>query len=238
MRGAQSAPWVLKVPERQVIDISVTVSSDTPVWPGDTPFSCLWTWDMGTGSSVNVSSVTSSPHAGTHADTPLHVTRGAAGSEWLSLESFRGPALVLDVSDATGEIEVSDIDSRVREALAGSTRNAVADTPAMRLLLKTGHTIAAGIFPESWPSLSVACAEELARRRVILVGLDCPSADERENKTLDVHHALLDNGVCVLENLDLRSVDPGEYYLDALPMKVAGLDAAPVRAVLTRRYAR
>jgi len=62
--------------------------------------------------------------------------------------------------------------------------------------------------------------------------MDCPSADDRESKTLDVHHELLDRGVCVLENLDLREAEPGEYVLDALPMKVAGLDAAPVRAVL------
>ena len=88
------------------------------------------------------------------------------------------------------------------------------------------------MFPESWPSLSVDCARNLATRGVVLVGMDCPSADDRESKTLDVHHELLDCGVCVLENLDLREAEPGECVLDALPMKVAGLDAAPVRAVL------
>lgn len=177
---------------------------------------------MDDGSSVNVSSVTASPHAGTHADTPLHVTQGAAGSESLSLEAFRGPAIVLDVSDIDDEIELQDIDSRTR----GMT--------VTRLLFKTGRSIADGVFPESWPRLSVACARELARRRVVLVGMDCPSVDDRESKALEVHHALLDHKVCVLENLDLRDVDAGEYVLDALPMKVAGLDAAPVRAVLHR----
>jgi arylformamidase len=63
--------------------------------------------------------------------------------------------------------------------------------------------------------------------------MDCPSADDLQSKTLDVHHELLDHGACVLENLDLREVEAGEYVLDALPMKVAGLDAAPVRALLT-----
>jgi arylformamidase len=206
--------------EHRVIDISVMLSPATPVWSGDTPFSCLWTWNMNEGSSVNVSSVTSSPHAGTHADTPLHVTVGGAGSESLSLAAFRGPAVVVDLTGIGDVIEISDIDSRIS---AANTE---------RLLLKTGRGIAGGIFPDAWPRLSVECATVLVQRGVVLVGTDCPSADDRESKTLDVHHALLDHGVCVLENLDLRGVEAGEYVLDALPMKVAGLDAAPVRAVL------
>jgi arylformamidase len=206
--------------DRRVIDISVMLSPDTPVWPGDTPFSCLWTWNMDEGSSVNVSAITSSPHAGTHADTALHVTSGAAGSESLKLDAFYGSAMVVDVRDIHDEISLDDIDRRTDGATV------------TRLLLKTGRSIAAGVFPESWPRLSVDCAEELVRRGVVLVGTDCPSADDRDSKTLEVHHALLDHGVCVLENLDLRSVGPGEYVLDALPMKIAGLDAAPVRAVL------
>jgi arylformamidase len=208
------------MPEPRVIDISVMLSPDTPVWPGDTPFSCLWSWSMTEGSSVNVSAITMSPHAGTHADTPLHVTNGGAGSEALSLDAFRGPAVVVDVTDLDREIDITEIDQRAQGAVL------------TRLLLKTGRSIADDTFPDSWPRLSVACAQELVRRGVVLFGMDCPSADDRDSKTLEVHHALLDHGVCVLENLDLRRADAGEYVLDALPMKVAGLDAAPVRAVL------
>lgn len=212
---------VRKARDARVIDISILLSPDTPVWPGDTPFSCLWTWNMSEGSSVNVSAITSSPHAGTHADTPLHVTNGGAASESLSLDVCRGPATVVDVSDIEGSIEIDQIDRVVGHATI------------TRLLLRTGRSIAGGQFPESWPRLSVECARELVRRGIVLVGMDCPSADDRDSKTLDVHHALLDHGVCVLENLDLREAEPGNYDLNALPMKIAGLDAAPVRAVLT-----
>ena len=207
--------------DMRVIDISVMLSAETPVWPGDTAFSCLWTWSMTEGSSVNVSSMTASPHAGTHADTPLHVTHGAAGSESLGIEAFRGPAVVVDVSDIDDLIQFSDIEHRT------------AGAPATRLLFRTGRSVASGTFPSHWPSLSVACAYELVKRGIVLTGFDCPSADDIDSKVLHVHHELLDHGVAVLENLDLRNVSAGEYFLDALPMKIAGLDAAPVRAILT-----
>ena len=70
-------------------------------------------------------------------------------------------------------------------------------------------------------------------RGLKLLGVDAPSVDDRDSKTLDVHHEILDHGGCVLENLDLRDVAPGSYILKALPLRIAGLDAAPVRALLT-----
>ena len=203
------------------IDVSVLVTPSLPVWPGDTAFSCLWNWKMSAGSSVNVSTVTMSPHAGTHADTPLHVTENGAGSESLGLDAFNGPATVIDVTGSSGDLELDDI---VRLTHG---------RPFSRLILKTGRTVADGVFPDSWARLSASCASELVQRGLVLLGVDAPSIDERESKTLDVHHAILDRGGSVLENLDLRSVRPGDYLLEALPIKIAGLDAAPVRALLT-----
>jgi len=83
--------------------------------------------------------------------------------------------------------------------------------------------------------LQTTVAAELARRGVRLVGVDAPSVDERESRALDVHHALFDGGAFVLENLDLRAIEPGRYELIALPQRLAGLDAAPVRALLRPR---
>lgn len=203
-------------------DISVLVRSGTPEWPGDAPFTCGWTSRLSDGASVNLSHTAGSPHVGTHADAPLHVRDGAPASEALPLEIFLGEAIVLDVSDApTGPLELMPDDPR----LAGCTR----------LLLRTGRTIANGRFPADWPVLSVTAARALARRGLRLVGVDAPSVDERECRTLDVHHALFDAGAFVLENLDLRAVKPGRYDLIALPLRLAGLDAAPVRALLRPR---
>jgi arylformamidase len=199
-------------------DISVLTGAWTPEWPGDTPFSCGWTARIADGSSVNLTAITSSPHVGTHADAPLHVADGGAGAESLPLDAFIGRALVVDVSGPP-----RDLGTEWAERLPNGTA---------RLLLRTGASIASGTFPADWPALSAEAAEVLVRRGLRLLGVDAPSVDRRESKTLAVHHALFGGGAQVLENLDLREISDGEYELSAAPVKWAGVDAAPVRAVL------
>lgn len=200
-------------------DISVLVRAGTPEWPGDVAFSCGWTSRLADGASVNLSHMAGSPHVGTHADAPLHVRDGAPASEDLPPDAFLGDALVLDVSDAAdGPLSLAADDVRLAQCT--------------RLLLRTGRTIAGGRFPDGWPVLAPSTAAALTRRGLRLLGVDAPSVDERESTTLDVHHALFDGGAFVLENLDLRGVAPGQYELVALPQRLGGLDAAPVRALL------
>lgn len=201
-------------------DISTTLAGGTPEWPGDTPYTCGWTATLSQGSSVNVSSYTTSPHVGTHADAPLHVRDGWQGSHELPLEAFYGRATVVDVGTAEHEIEIDTIDA------------AVGHSTAERILLKTGSTIASGTFPESWPTLSEACARELLGRGLRLIGVDAPSVDERHSKSLPVHKMIFAGNACILENLDLRRIPPGPYELIAFPLKIMSLDAAPVRAIL------
>jgi len=203
-------------------DISITLREDTPEWPGDTPFSCTWAWQISAGASVNVSALSGSPHVGTHADAPLHVTDGAAAVDTLPLDAFMGPCTVVDARSRAGAIAATDA------LLAGPIAGG-------RLLLKTGCSIADGPFPAGWPALSADAVRALLARGLKLLGVDCPSVDARESTTLEVHHALFDGGACVLENLDLRAVAPDDYELVAPPIKIGGADAAPVRAVLRAR---
>jgi arylformamidase len=200
-----------------LIDISVVVNASTPEWPGDTPFSCRWTWDMARGDSVNVSCIATSPHVGTHADAPFHVDPSWPASDALALDAFAGPATVVDVATLDGAIAVSSLGARI----AGG-----------RLLLRTGRSIASGSFPASWPWLRDDTVRELLADGLRLLGVDAPSVDGKDSKTLDVHRALFAGHAVVLENLDLRRVPPGDYELTAFPLRIAGLDAAPVRAVL------
>jgi arylformamidase len=200
-------------------DISIVVQPGTPQWPGDTAFTCRWTSRMSAGGSVNLTAFEMSPHVGTHADAPLHVSDGRPGSEHLSPSSFMGPAIVVGAERANGPIDVDSFSARLPRRVE-------------RLLLRTGRTIASGSFPDVWPALTPACVRWLASRGLRLLGVDAPSVDDRESKTLETHHALFDAGVSILENLDLREVSDGPYELIALPLRVGGLDAAPVRAVL------
>lgn len=200
-------------------DISILVLPGTPEWPSDTPYSCGWTWEMAKGASVNVSAITTSPHVGTHADAPLHVRDGWPASESLPVDAFVGPAWVLDVEAEEGAIDLASVEARVPEG-------------TQRLLLRTGRSIAAGAFPAAWPALTAEAAAALAAHGLRLLGVDCPSVDARESTTLEVHRALFSGGAWVLENLDLHGVAEGRHDLLALPLRLGGLDAAPVRAVL------
>jgi arylformamidase len=199
-------------------DISVLTGAWTPEWPGDTPFSCGWSARIAGGSSVNLSAITASPHVGTHADAPLHVKDGGASAESLPVEAFIGPALVIDIGG-----EPRDLGDELAARVPDGT---------VRLLLRTGLTVGTGRFPADWPALASSTASLLARRGLRLLGVDAPSVDRRESKTLAVHHALFEGGAQVLENLDLRGVAPGEYELLAAPVRWSGVDAAPVRALL------
>lgn len=201
-------------------DVSISVSPGTPAWPGDTPWSCGWTATISNGSSVNLSSIASSPHVGTHADAPLHVRDGWPGSHELPLEAFYGPAIVIDVSNLEGEIEFGQIVPRL------------ARYRPERLILKTGSSIAGGAFPAAWPSISESCARELLGMGMKLLGVDAPSVDSRESKSLAVHKMLFQQNAFILENLDLRRAPVGAYQLIAFPVKMMSVDAAPVRAIL------
>lgn len=203
-------------------DISILLRRGTPEWPGDTPYDCRWTCRIDDGASVNLSSTEGSPHVGTHADAPLHVRDGWPASDTLPLHPFVGPCHVADARAHAGTLELAQL------ALPSGER-------VERLLLQTGRTIADGHFPTDWPVLSPTCVDALLRNGLTLLAVDCPSVDARESKSLDIHQRLFAGGAFVLENLDLRTIPVGRHELFALPLRIEGLDAAPVRATLRLR---
>ena len=152
-------------------DISIALAPATAPWPGDTPFSCGWTWEISAGASVNVSAFTTSPHVGTHADAPLHVSANAMAADAMPLAAFAGPARVLTVDGAKAELGASDF------AALGGAR-------VERLLLRTGRSIADGAFPAAWPACSLDAVRSLLDRGLRLLGVDAPSVDERESNSL------------------------------------------------------
>ena len=187
-------------------------------WPGDTRFDQRLTWRMDAGASVNVGAVTMGTHNGTHADAPYHFLPDGARIDALDPAIYLGPAVLLDVSRAGWTIG----------------RETLADLPAgvSRLLLRTGAWPDSTRFPERIPTLAPDVPAWLGEQGVRLLGLDVPSVDAIESQDLPIHHALAAAGVHILESLDLAGVPPGPYELIALPLRIVGGDAAPVRAVL------
>jgi arylformamidase len=201
-----------------IYDITRPVSEDLACWPGDTPFSFRLTARIEDRESVNVGEVRMSVHTGTHLDAPFHFDSRAVTVDALSLEALVGPAVVVDVTgqDPIGPAALSGLD------LGG----------APRLLLKTGGWPDPSRFPDRVPVLAPKMPEWLRERGVCLVGLDVPSVDALDSKTLPIHHALNAAGIRILEGLRLEGVVPGRYELIALPLRLTGADGAPVRAIL------
>lgn len=204
--------------ERRLWDISPPLRPGMAAWPGDTPYSEESTWRIGDGCPVNVSRVTISTHAGAHADAPLHYDAAGAAVGDLDLGRYLGPCRVVDVVGAGSAVRP--------EHLAA----ALADAPE-RVLLRT-----CSVAPAAWDPDFVAVHPDtidlLAGRGVRLIGVDTPSLDPPRSKTMDAHQRIRVHGMAILEGLVLDGVAPGDYELIALPLKLAALDAAPVRAVL------
>lgn len=192
-----------------------------PVWPGDTHFAQEETWSIGPGCPVRVSKVTLSTHCGAHADAPAHYDAAGVAVAGLDLGRYLGPARLIDVVEAGPLIGPE----HVRPALT-------ADCPP-RLLLRTYARA-----PTGWDDEFTAVAPEtialLARHGVLLVGIDTPSLDPMTSKSMDAHHAVRRHGLSILEGLVFDAAVAGDWELIALPLKLADLDAAPVRAVLRR----
>ena len=206
-------------PSPRLWDISQVLRPALPVWPGDTAFSHRPRWVIGEGSPVNVAAFETTTHAGTHADAPLHYSPAGADAASVDLAPYVGPCRVVDARGAGAVVTRSFLEARLAE-------------PPPRVLLRTFEA-----FPrDAWTSDFTAVAAEaiawLAGRGVVLIGVDAPSLDPETSKTMDAHRAVLAHDMRILEGLVLDEIPPGDYELIALPLKLAGLDSSPVRAVL------
>lgn len=201
-------------------DITRTVSAKTAVFPGDTPYSVKPNWRMSDGAPVNLVTITTTPHVGTHADAYYHYTPNGAYPAQMPLEPYIGRARVITVGRRLGEITEQDFPPGSLDGVE-------------RLLI---HTWVSDVPDEQWtedfPYPSVSLIEALARRGVVLVGLDVSSLDSMDSAELPGHHAVERLGMVNLENLMLRGVPDGDYELVALPLKLDKACGSPVRAVL------
>ena len=205
----------------KLIDVTVPLDSNLPVYPGNTPFTLEPIKRIAKGDSSNVSTLHLSAHAGTHVDAPSHFFDGAAGADALPLELLIGRARVLEVTshDGIGPNELSGVASE-----------------DIRVLIKTPNSRLwrSARFHADYVGVTEEGARFLVGRGVKVLGVDYLSVEEFKKPGAPAHHVLLGGGTIVIEGLDLSEVEPGTYEMFCLPLRVVGSDGAPARVVLRR----
>jgi arylformamidase len=213
----------------KIWDISRRLTNHLAGWPGDEPFHYRLTKEIAKGATVNLGAVTMSVHNGTHADARCHFDPNGGSIDKAPLEIYLGRATVVDLAQSFSQskekhlITTEDLKPHAEDIAATS-----------RLLVKTGRWSDSTVFPNQIPVIAADVPAWLQKNGVKLLGLDLPSMDEIDSKSLQNHHALAHAGIAIVESLDLGDIAPGIYDFAALPLKIADGDGAPMRAVLWR----
>lgn len=202
------------------IDVTVPLNANLVRWPGDPPLELERLSDLARGDDSTFSRIHMGLHTGTHVDAPLHFVRGGATILEMPLEVMVGPAKVI-------EFTVDVISAAAIEASGIGTGDRVLFKTRNSTLWKQPRD-----FREDFVHLSTEAAEELAGREVKLVGIDYLSVSGYRKNEVEVHRALLEAGVWILESLDLSQVAAGPYELLCLPLKIEDAEGAPARVLL------
>ncbi|MDY0396143.1 arylformamidase [Virgibacillus halophilus] len=202
------------------MDISLPLTNHVRTWPGDEPFVFQLSATKEETGSANIGCLKTSVHTGTHIDAPFHFEEQGRKVHELDVNVYVGKARVIDATgyEMVGREELEKFD------LEG----------AHRILLKTMEHNQPSVFPAKYTVLREDIGAYLKEKGIVLIGVDCPSVDPVDSKTLLAHHALHQNGVLILENVMLDRVEPGDYELIALPLSIEGADGSPVRAVIRK----
>ncbi|MSQ15098.1 MAG: cyclase family protein [Dehalococcoidia bacterium] len=209
----------------KIYDISVPLSKDLPVYPGDRGCKIKPLAQMSKGSPYNLSLLSMGTHTGTHVDPPVHFIQGGRTVDALPLEAMVGPAYVAEMMDQDF-ISAEGLD---RAAIPKDVE---------RLLLKTRNCALweHKEFVENFVYITESGAKWIADRGLKLVGIDYLSVEKYKADQPVAHTTLLGAGIVVAEGLDLREVPAGRYFLVFLPLKINGGDGAPARAILLEDY--
>jgi arylformamidase len=202
----------------RILDISPALSPRIAVWPGDVPFSREIALSIADGANLDLSSIHTTVHVGAHTDAPSHYVADGADIASRDLSLYLGPCQVVHVDIGRGE---RILPSHMKDLVQ-----------APRVLFHTGTFPDPDHFDTDFAALSPELVAYLAAGGVRLVGIDTPSIDLFDDAELLSHKAVARHDLAILEGVVLDHVPPGTYTLVALPLKLEGADASPVRAVL------
>ena len=200
------------------IDVTTTIEDGMVHWPDNAPVDITHTSSIANGDAANVTKLSMSAHTGTHVDAPLHFIADGADVTTLDLGTLMGPVRLVNIEDprAITLREIQNLPLAAGERVLFRTRNSASEW-------------ATEPFKKDFVALDADAAHFLRQKSVICVGVDYLSVGGPE-----AHHALLDNGITVIEGLALQHVEPGAYEMICLPLKIKGSDGAPARVLLKR----
>lgn len=206
-----------------IFDISVSISTSMPVWPGDPAVEISLASSMERGDDVNVTRLGMSAHTGTHVDAPHHFLNNRKSVEELALDVLTGPCYVMQLPDDVDEISAEVLE---RMPLGANTTRLLFGT-------RNSHLWAQGQtdFFKDFVAVSPDGADWLVAHGIRLVGVDYLSVAAYDDPH-PTHLTLLKAGVIIVEGLDLSQVPRGFYDLYCLPLKITAADGAPARAIL------
>jgi arylformamidase len=206
----------------KALDISINIEQGMPVFPGDPPFQHRSVCSFDQGDPASVSAFDICAHTGTHLDLPSHFFAGQPTLETLPPENFIVPALLIDngKDSIVGPEAITASGACAGEALLIRTTNS-----SSGVLTDTE-------FRRDYVYLAPEAAEACVQMSLALVGIDCFCVDNFDNTEYPSHKILLGAGIFILEGIDLSRAEQGRYTLAALPLKISGAEASPVRAVL------
>lgn len=209
------------------IDATATLDpASTPIYEGDAPMRFDFLKDMRRGDALTLSAYSLGAHSGTHVDAPMHFVRDGASVDRIPLDPLVGPARVIDVADNVQAIDAAELD---RHPWRGATRVLFRTRSSLR------GWMASSTFHRDFAYVAPDAAQRLADAGVVLVGIDYISAEQFGAPAPLSHRILLGRGIPIVEGLALAQVPAGDYDLVVLPIKVAGHEAAPARAILRPR---
>ncbi|HEY4132533.1 MAG TPA: cyclase family protein [Gemmatimonadaceae bacterium] len=204
-----------------IYDISVPVVSGGLVYPGNPEIVITPQQEVAKGGSSNVSSISFGSHTGTHVDAPKHFFDDGITVDAIPLETLMGPAVLICVEDDVMSVGRKELELH---ELKGHTRVLIKSRNSAFLRDKT--------FVKDYTYLAPDGAEYLASLGMKLVGVDYLSVEQFHSGHHKTHRTLLERGIVIVEGLDLSAPPIGPWELRVLPLRLAGLDGSPARAVL------
>lgn len=209
------------------IDVTATLDqAKTPVYEGDAPMKFDFLKDMRKGDQLTLSVFSMGAHSGTHIDAPMHFIADGIPIDQVALDPLMGAARVIDIADSVQAIDAAELN---RHDWRG----------VKRVLFRTRSTLHGWMdssqFHRDFAYIAPDAAQLLADSGVVLVGVDYISAEQFGAPAPRTHQILLGRGIPIVEGLDLRPVQAGDYDVIVLPIKVAGHEGAPARAILRKR---